>query len=221
MTTIEIKDPSTLFKDHPGTLALIKQTEEICWIALQINAICIQYIDEPTEEMSLYAINNLYRVPKKFCTIQTEDIKWALIKSKCSRNFRLIENPSEDMCMEAIKLNPSVIRFIENPSEDVCMEAINLNPNAIMWMKNQTDAMKMLAVSLNGSAIRFIKDQSEDLCYLAIRNPVFDSLLNILECINQPTLGMCMEILEKNPKLIIYVKDDRLREECNRLLGLP
>lgn len=222
MVTVEIKDFTTLFEDYPRTLALIEQTKELCWMALKINAVCIEYIEEPTEEMSLYAINNLYHVPKKFCTIQTEDIKWALVKSQYSGNFGLIENPSEDMCMEAIKRDPRLIRFIENPSEDICMEAIKLDPMAIGWIKNQTDDMKIAAVSLDGSAIMSIRDQSEDLCYLAIRNPVFNSrIFNILECINQPTLEMCMEILEKNPKLIIYVKDDRLREECNRLLGLP
>lgn len=198
-----IEDIEICIKEYPGVIKHVKQTEELCWIALRSDPTSIKYIKEPSEEMSLYAINNVghwVSLPRNFCTVQTEAIKWALVRSKFSYYFRYIENPTEEMCLEFIRLAPSNLRYICQP----------------------TDEMKFLAVSANGWAIIYIEEQTEELCLLAVDNMTYkDGDDPILYFIKIQTLEICMIAINKNARNIKYVKDPEMRRECHRLSGIP
>lgn len=69
-----------------------------------------------------------------FCKTEEEQIK-------CIRNhpysIQFIKNPSEALCLEAVKQFGSPIQYIKHPSEAVCLEAIKENVESINYLINK------------------------------------------------------------------------------------
>ena len=62
--------------------------------------------------------------------------------------IRFINNPSEEVKIEAIKENPYAIRYIRNPSKKLQLFAVKQNPLSIIDIKNPTE--KIIEESVKG-----------------------------------------------------------------------
>lgn len=168
-----VKDIHSCLQQHPWFLSMIEQTEELCWIALKANSHNIQAIEHPNHDMLMYAVKNCSVLPSCFCLFeQTDEIKWAIVNSKHTRNFRLVKEPTEEMIFVAIKKNPRNIASVKNPTDEMMELAIRLDPYAIGNLKNTPEHIRLLAVSLNGSVLHVIEDQTEEICLVAVSNPI-------------------------------------------------
>lgn len=98
-------------------------------------------------------------------------------------------NPTDHMCMLAIRRNPDDIQYIDNQTERYCLKAVCKKGTSIQHVKNQTDnvciaALKQthkaypyirnkqkyafLAVKINGHNIKHVPDQTTELCKLSL-----------------------------------------------------
>ena len=99
----------------------------------------------------------------------SEEIQIQALK-KNSNVFKLIDNPSEEVQKVAVQLNAYNIGNIENPSEEIQKLAVSNRGYAIRYIKNPSEEVKLRAVSQNGEAIRFIENPSEEIQLQAVRN---------------------------------------------------
>ena len=58
--------------------------------------------------------------------------------------IKFITDPSEALCLAAVKENWNAIKFITDPSEAVCFEAIMNNINALKYIKNPSIDVEIL-----------------------------------------------------------------------------
>ncbi len=74
-------------------------------------------------------------------------------------SIRFIQNPSEEICMDAVQQNGSVIRYISAPyqTRNVCIAAIQNHPFALEWIVHQTEELCLLAVSIFGKSILVVR----------------------------------------------------------------
>jgi hypothetical protein len=83
----------------------------------------IQFIDNPSEEVQLMAVNeNPYSI-------------------------KYIQNPSQEVQLAAVEKNPYSIREIKNPSERVQLVAVKKNPRSILFIENPTKGVKQYLLS--------------------------------------------------------------------------
>ena len=80
-----------------------------------------------------------------------------------------IDNPSEEVQVQALKKNSNVFKLIDNPSEEVQKVAVQSNAYNIVNIENPSEEIQKLAVSNRGYAIKFIKNPSEELQIEAVR----------------------------------------------------
>lgn len=90
----------------------------------------------------------------------------------CSKYFKYIDSPSEDVQIAAIKSYPPIIDFIDNPSENVQLALVNISGYLIedIYKKGiePSDNVKIGAVKKTPAAIQYIEDPSESLQILAV-----------------------------------------------------
>ena len=114
-------------------------------MALKSKPFAISLIKEPTEEMLLYAMR------------------------QDGFLIRKIENPSEKVCLEAVrfvvpdrrinklmnyrKFGP--LQFIKNKTERICLEAVKTNGLALAHCKIKTPEIQMVAYEQNPEAIEY------------------------------------------------------------------
>jgi len=89
------------------------QTEELCLQALSINELCFKHINPGniTDKVAIRAISH---------TIL---------------NFKYIINPSENVLIEAIKIDPSLLKITNNQSDNVCFAALEKDIKSYQYIK--------------------------------------------------------------------------------------
>lgn len=107
-------------------------------------------------------------------------INWRRTKKIVQKDgtyIRYINNPSEDLQLEAVKQNGYALEYINNPSERVQIEAIKQYPFNIEYIHNPSEKLQLLTVTQNPLAIIYIKDPTEKVIQEAVKgiNYSFDS----------------------------------------------
>lgn len=80
---------------------------------------------------------------------------------KNPNNIKDIENPTEDLCIYAIRIDYRVLRFINNQSINVCTKAIKINYKSLKYVKDQTIPIIIHAIRINPKAFKYIDDQND------------------------------------------------------------
>ena len=119
----------------------------------------------------------------------------------------LINEPSEDVKLVAVRQKPESILSIENPSEAVQLASIGQNYNSadlIKFIENPSEAVQLAAVNKNGCVIKYIQNPSEAVQLAAIHQ-YFDSY----ECINKTLMTESVKeyIVSKNANLLFMFED--------------
>lgn len=103
-TTIFYKDGNSyIFQYVPN------QTRELCETAITKNPVNIRHIREQTEELKWYAFN-----------IAKEHGHQGVVDTVLD----YIQDPPLEMCLEAIDIDPNMLRFIENQTDEMCLRAL-------------------------------------------------------------------------------------------------
>ena len=165
--------------------------------AVKQNVWAIEYINNPTNEICLYAVKRK-SITIKYIDNPSEEVQLEAVKNNAN-NIEYIKNPTKEMCMQILEYNGSVINYIENPTkemkllaikyggfkyiDDVCndeekLEIIHDNPYAITFIKNKNKIMQLMTVKNNGFNIKYIEEPYEEVCIKAIEN-AYESLDSI------------------------------------------
>jgi hypothetical protein len=97
----------------------------------------------------------------------TEEEQIEYIK-ECYWNIGYIENPSEILCLAAVKSYGTAIKYIKNPTEEICLEAAKKDGYAIQYINNPTEEICFAAIKQYGEAIQWIKNPTIEMVKLAI-----------------------------------------------------
>jgi Domain of unknown function (DUF4116) len=97
---------------------------------------------------------------------------------------------TEEICIEAVKLNGRALRDVQRQTEAMCMEAVKQNGFALKYVKKQTEAICMEAVKQDGCALKYVKKQTETICIEAVKQNPF-----ALRYVKNQTDAMCLEVL--------------------------
>lgn len=86
-------------------------------------------------------------------------------------NIWYIENPSEEVCLEAVKRDPETIRYIRNPSEKIYIAAVTRDPRILDLIRNQTEKICLAAVNKDPRALQWVlkENQTEEICLAAVK----------------------------------------------------
>lgn len=74
------------------------------------------------------------------------------------------ENPSESICLSAIKVNEKLIAFIEKQTLKICLAAVKRNGLTLQFIKHPTFEIASKAVQNNPEAIKFVKPEFKEAC---------------------------------------------------------
>jgi hypothetical protein len=88
-----------------------------------------------------------------------------------SMNIMFIDNPSEEVQLNAVTTTPFTIKYIQNPSEQVQLAAVKQNGLTIADIDNPSEEVQQAAIKQNPNSIKFInitndKKKKEELKHL-------------------------------------------------------
>lgn len=87
--------------------------------------------------------------------------------------IRFINNPTEEMQLEAVRKYGCIIKYIENPSEEVQLEAVKENGEAIKYINNPSEDLQLEAVKENGFNLLYINNPSEKVQLEAVKETAY------------------------------------------------
>lgn len=77
-------------------------------------------------------------------------------------------NQTEDICLEAVKINAESLMYIKNQTEKICLEAVKKSGRVLIWVKNQTDTICRIAIQKNPLYLEDVLNQTPEICLEAI-----------------------------------------------------
>ncbi|MDT8716311.1 hypothetical protein IAI10_06550 [Clostridium sp. 19966] len=122
------------------------------WDALKKSIWNIEYIDNPSEDMSIYCVKKAWNTLKFIHDPNDNIIKEALKNNGWAIQF--VKKPSLEQMLLAVENNWESIRFIDDPTEEIQLAAINKSHSAIKFMKNPSFKSKLAAIIKNPEAIK-------------------------------------------------------------------
>jgi len=137
------------------------------------------------------------------------------------KNIQYINNPSEDLCIMAIKKQSIInhhnyicnykifiLKYIKNQTIKICETAIKYEPLSLLYVIDKTVSLCLQAVMKDGLALEYVPEhlQTEELCKLAIENK--DHAFQYV-CEKYQTHEMCLQMLTKSNEMINYIKNPR------------
>ncbi|MDR3236749.1 MAG: DUF4116 domain-containing protein [Prevotellaceae bacterium] len=85
-----------------------------------------------------------------------------------------IDNPTPEVCLDAVRKNGYELLYIKNPTPELCLEAVKQEAYVIRYIKreNQTVEMALEVVKKEGNLFQYIdsKCQTDEVCFTAIQN---------------------------------------------------
>ena len=84
-------------------------------------------------------------------------------------NLAHIKSPTYEMIQFAIENTPSALQYVKNQTEQLCLEAIRGDPDTLKYVKNQTDKLCKIAIRYKPSSIEFVREKTDELYILALR----------------------------------------------------
>lgn len=155
---------------------IINPSEGVIKKALYNYPRSIQYLDNPTEEQQLTAINN------------------------DASTFQFIKNPSETVIEEVLYIRPSNIQYIPNPTEKQMIIAVNARAESIKFIKNPPESVQLVAVTQDGESLQYIQDPTEKVEFAAVKTtPV------AIRYIPNPSEELQLIVIEQNYNSVRHI----------------
>ena len=165
----------------------------------------IQYINNPTEDMMLKAINAGWTNLSYIKNPTENAIKAAINQSGWA--IKYVENPSEEIQLLSVRKNYDSIQYIKSPYESVQIEAVNINSDALRYINSPFYSAQLIAIKNDDSAIRFIDDLDKKklieflkINILVIKYCTFDITLDEIE-------EALKEVISKDDVEEKYIRD--------------
>lgn len=89
------------------------------------------------------------------------------------------------------------LEYIEDQTEELCLEAVRINPFELQYAKYKTPAVYEMAIKKDPDTIRFVDNPSEELCWTALKKS-----RSSINSIKNPTDEMIEYALKERPHFI-------------------
>mgnify|MGYP000535604960 CR=1 FL=1 len=86
-----------------------------------------------------------------------------------ARAIQFIENPSEDIKLQAVRAGWNNLSYLDNPSQELIDAALDQSGWAIKYIKDADHDLQLRAVNKNYDAVKYIKDPAPDVQLAAVR----------------------------------------------------
>lgn len=114
--------------------------------------------------------------------------------------IRYINDPSEEIQLEAIKSDYRSFRYIENPSEKAKIAAVTKNYKYIRYIKDPSKDVQLAAIKQNYIAISYIRKPRKEVKIAALKEDYYS-----IAYIRKPSKDIQLEAIEQNWKSIKYI----------------
>lgn len=133
----------------------------------------------------------------------TENMKINAVKNKPAM-IKFIDNPSIKIQEAAVNKDHRVIKFINNPGYVIQKKVITKEPNFIKNIIDPDEKLQLIAVKTKPDVIKYIKNPTDNVCSVAyVRN------YNSLKHMNKIPRKVIVMILNDNPSLLKLIPDNR------------
>lgn len=120
----------------------------------------LRELEDPSEELMLYAVGNAWNNLKYFKT-PTPEVRRAALENK-GWAIQYISEPSQDEQLLAVKRDADAIQYIDQPSCEVQVEAVKTSWNAVRYIDKPCREARRLAIIKNEQAIAYIGGFEEE-----------------------------------------------------------
>jgi hypothetical protein len=79
----------------------------------------------------------------------------------------------DELCMQAITRNASLLRFAKNQTYELCKMALQQAPAVLRYVKKQTESICEDAILKDGYTLQYVLLQTDNLCTLAVKHNGF------------------------------------------------
>lgn len=116
--------------------------------------------------------------------------------------LKLVEHPSEELQLAAIYNKIWSIKYINNPTEKVQLQVVNSHGEFIRYIKNPSEAVQLAAAIESPFALEHIKNPSLEVQETAARNDGY-----ALKFIKNPSEELKLAVVKKQGKYIEHIKN--------------
>lgn len=170
--------------NNPFAIKYIKNpTDTVKFEAIKNNGVYIEFIKEPSLELQLVAVNQFGSAIKyiknaslkvkiasankdMYSVLSMTPLKESEYSEALEGNcflIKLIENPSVEMQLQAVKKNGLSIWFIEKPNLEVQLAALSQNIKAIYFLEKFTNIESKMYAIKQGVPVSFFKNTLKEL----------------------------------------------------------
>lgn len=213
-------DPSLMYeavKYNPCSITYVdEQTEKLCLMAVSKDAFSIQYIKNPSLEVVREAIkNNALVIANPNLNIKKEYLTEDLYIEAIRRDPTIICNQNiqtYNRCLEAVRNNPCMIYYIDDKykTNDLYITALSKDGYILKQIENKTYELCRIAVYNCGLALKWVPEQTQELCDLAVKQDI--SAFYLVED-RFKTYDMCMYVVKKDGLQLALI-DRQTNEMC-------
>ena len=150
------------------------------------------------------AILELLWTGKNWYRIYVPDSAVVIFKTTIFTNcVNLVEKviPSENRCIEFLKICPYKWTLIENPTERILAAVVSCDSEQLKLMKNPSVEIQIAAVRKNGFLVKYCK-QTTQICMEAVMSNGL-----ALEMVEVQTREICLAAVIQNTYALFYVKN--------------
>lgn len=214
---------------HNAFKYIRNKTKELCDIALNIDPMLLEYVDECFQDSD----QCMKAVKKDFnCWIfvadKTDDIIREVIKkynklsnyfsidynrfylytsyiNQCHKNLKWIKDQTEELCLYAISINVNSFEYVKNKTPKICDLVLSKNIEMIKFITeedNISDEIFIKFIKTNYKVLKYIKIKTYKICEEAL---FWD--YRAVEFIDINENELIMYAINCNPKAISYIKN--------------
>ena len=154
-----------------------------------------EFNDALNDPLSLKAVHALIKKYPKLLDVFDS-------RARDAGYYPLIKNPSKELQLMALSMDPEGLKLIENPSEDLQLAAIYNRIHYIKFINNPTEKVQLRVVSNHGELIKYIKNPSEKVQLVAAAESAW-----ALKHIKNPSMEMQLAALKNDGYAIKFIKN--------------
>ena len=143
---------AAVIKDAYSIQYIQDPSEELQMVAVNNYGDSIQYITNPSEEVQLAAVKQnglvITYILDKGIKLSNE-VQMAAVKEDATAFVRMVLRgvvPSSEVVIEALKHNPKLIKYANTKSEEIQMELLKHNPKLLVNVNPQSENVQMALV---------------------------------------------------------------------------
>ena len=116
----------------------MEQTPRICEAIVEKDPIFIAYIESQTPELCINSLRNCHDDCIEYVfskiKVRTLEVCMEAVKRESSLVF-FVEDPSDELWLTAISMEPDIFSDIRYPSYNLCLEAVRRNPEVLKYIE--------------------------------------------------------------------------------------